>query len=438
MSAPSEYHPLPDFFTLRQACPASPLLVPEKVVRPSLEACAARWPAGGRVAVAVGSRGITGLADWVRATVEALRDAGFRPFLVPAMGSHGGGTPEGQAKVLAGYGVIPMELGVELDASVDTVVLGRTSEGWPVHGGRAAYAADVILVINRIKPHTDFGGPVGSGLLKMLAVGLGKPVGAVQFHAAASRSDPGRMIQELARVHLAAGKVRAGLAIVEDERHQPCLAELVPAEEFEAAEARLLQEAARRMPRLPFADIDLLVVDRIGKNISGTGMDPHVIRRRVEGYSASLHDVEGPPPRIRRILVRDLAPESHGNAIGIGLADFTTDRLVAAMDARITFLNALTALNVHGAKVPMHFATDRECLERALQSLALPDVRAARVVRIRDTLSLETMEVSTALWEEALGQPGLQVVHPPSPWLFDGAGSLLGATGAGSGNEAPR
>lgn len=429
MSASTENLLLPDFFGLRQTFPASPTLLPGPWMRQSLEPWKTRWPAGGRLAVAVGSRGISGLAEWVHATVDGLRAMGFRPFLVPAMGSHGGGTPAGQAEVLAGYGIRPAEMGVELDASVDTVVLGRTSQGWPVHGGRAAYAADGILVINRVKPHTDFGGPVGSGLLKMLAVGLGKPAGAVQFHAAASRSDPGRMIQELARVHLATGRVLAGLAIVEDERHQPCLAELVPAAQFEAAEARLLQEAARRMPRLPFADIDLLVVDQIGKNISGTGMDPHVIHRRVEGYSAALHHVEGPPPRIRRIFVRGLAPESHGNAIGIGLADFTTDRLVNAMDAQATFLNALTALNLHGAKIPMHFATDRECLARAMQSLALPDARAARVVRIRDTLSLETMEASAALWEEALGQPNLQVLHPPAPWLFDGAGDLLGAGG---------
>ncbi len=421
---------MPRLFRLRQEFPASPAVDLEAAVTRGLAGLRDRFPAGGRVAVAVGSRGITGLAELVGATIKFVRSAGLTPFLVPAMGSHGGGTSSGQAAILAGYGIIPDRLGVCLDASMETEVLGRTEQGLEVHGGTVAARADAIILINRVKPHTDFRGPIGSGLLKMLAVGLGKRAGAVAFHGAASRMDPGEVIRAFAQVALRALPVVAGVAVVEDQRHRPAIVEVVPAAAFEAAEARLLVEAAARMPRLPFDDLDLLIVDRLGKNISGTGMDPNVIHRSVEGYSTALAHRSGPPPRIRRIFVRELTPESRGNAIGIGLADFTTARLVQAMDARATALNALTALNLHGAKVPIHFDSDAVCLEHALASLALLDARTARIVRIRDTLSLETMEASEPLLKEARGRRDLTVLSEPGSAAFDPDGNLIGLAGA--------
>ena len=416
--------PLPRLFRLRQNYPASPALDVAETVSAGFRDLGARWPRSGRVAVAVGSRGITRLSEFVTAVVDAIRSAGLTPFLVPAMGSHGGGTPAGQAAILATYGITPEALGVELDASLDTTVLGRTPEGVEVHASTAALRAQGVVVINRIKPHTDFSGPVGSGLLKMLAVGLGKRNGAVAFHRAASRLEPGGVIRTIARTVLERLPVLAGVAIVEDRRHQPALAEVVPATAFEAAEARLLTEAAARMPRLPFDDIDLLIVDRLGKNISGTGMDPNVINRAVEGYSSSLAHASSRPPRIRRILVRDLTPETHGNAIGLGLADFTTSRVVEGMDRQATFLNALTALNVLGAKTPIHFESDRTCLRHALASLTLANPRTARVVRIRDTLSLETLEASESMREEAQARTDLTVLSEPAEAGFDEEGNL--------------
>ena len=425
MNLPPACPPLPALFRLRQTYPPSVAINFAALFAQGLESCRARFPRSGRVAVAVGSRGITRLSELVQTVLTSLRACGLEPFLVPAMGSNGGGTPEGQAALLAGYGVTPQSMGANLDASMDTTLLGRTPEGAEVHASAAAARADGIVVINRIKPHTDFSGPVGSGLLKMLAVGLGKRHGAVAFHAAASRSDPGTVIRDMARVVLGSLPVLFGVAVVEDQRHQPALVEVVPPDQFEAAEARLLVEASRRMPGLPFADINLLIVDRLGKNISGTGMDPNVINRSVEGYSISLAHQHGKPPRIRRIFVRDLTPETRGNAIGIGLADFTTTRLVRSMDARVTSLNALTALNLQGAKIPIHFEADSECLAHALASLALSDPGSARVVRIRDTLSLEEFEASSGLLAEARSQPGLVILSDPAPARFDDQGVLV-------------
>jgi hypothetical protein len=415
----------PQVFRLRQHHPApSPIAIRETVIA-GLAALQPRFPASGRIAVAVGSRGITQLPVFVEAILTSLRTAGLTPFIVPSMGSHGGGTPEGQTDILAGYGIGSANLAVELDPTMDTTVLGHIAGGVPVHTSTAALQADGIIVLNRIKPHTDFRGPVGSGLLKMLAVGLGKKNGATAFHIAASRRNPGEVVRDMARIILASAPILAGIAIVEDAQHQPVLIEIIPPGDFEATDARLLEEAACRMPRLPFDDIDLLIVDRLGKNISGTGMDPNVINRSVEGYSCALSHQAATPPTVRRIFVRELTAETHGNATGIGLADFTTRRLVESMDRRATSLNALTALNIHGAKIPIYFDTDAECIGHAIASLALPDPSAARIVRIRDTLSVADVEASAACLEETRRRPDLTVVSELAPMRLDEVGNLV-------------
>ena len=294
----------------------------------------------------------------------------------------------------------------------------------PVYCSVEALAADGIVLVNRVKPHTDFSGTLGSGLLKMCVIGLGKRAGATAMHLAASRLGHERVIRGMAHVLLRAAPVLGGVAILENQFHDTARLVVLPREEMETAEKALLVEARALMPLLPFDEIDLLIVDRLGKNISSAGMDPNVIGRGVQGYSGSLRREGRPAPFIRRIFVRDLTPETHGNAIGLGLADVTTTRLVRAMDHRVTSINALTALTPHCAKVPIHFDTDREAIDLTLTSLALLDLRSARVVRILDTLSLTNMEVSEALMEEVRQRADLAATSGPSEMKFDAEENL--------------
>jgi len=379
-----------------QDFPSTPPLDMSAEIRRCLAPIQPRLKPGQRIAIGVGSRGIANLSTIVAEVIAVLRKAGCQPFIVPAMGSHGGATPEGQVQLLADYGVSEAALKVPVQAGMDARQIGVTEQGLPVWFSEAALAADGIIVINRIKPHTDFlSDTLGSGVIKMLVVGLGKRVGAAQYHRAASQFGYEQVLRSTIKVTLGQVPLLCGLAIVENQRHDTVRLEALLPDELVTKETELFREAKRLMPGLPFHEIDLLIVDRIGKNISGTGMDTNVIGRGVHGYSTALGD-RNAPPRIGRIFVRDLTPETHGNAIGIGLADFTTTRLVQTMDRDITFINALTSMTPSSAKVPIHFDTDREAITAALSSLAIEDVSQAKVVRIADTLSLETMEVSEA------------------------------------------
>lgn len=377
-----------------------------------------------RIAVGVGSRGITGLRAIVAAVLRQLRAAGADPFIVPAMGSHGGATPDGQREVLATYDITEATMGVPILASLDVQQIGTTAEGAPVFCSTDALAADGIILINRIKPHTDFRGTLGSGLLKMSVIGLGKRTGAAAMHSAASRIGHERAIRSMARVLLARTPILGGLAILENAFHETARLVAIPGAAMETAEDPLLHEARALMPRLPFEEIDLLIVDRIGKNISGSGMDPNVTNRWVQGYASALVRDGGDAPFIRRIFVRDLTAETHGNGIGIGLADLTTSRLVRQLDMRITGINALTSLTPNTAKIPIYFDTDREAIERALDSVGLEDVRSARLVRIADTLSVVEMEVSERLWNETRDNPALTALTEARDLQFDADGNL--------------
>ena len=381
---------------------------------------------GARIAVGVGSRGITHLAAIVAAVLAEIRRAGAEPFIIPAMGSHGGATPEGQREVLASYGITEAAMGVPILASLEVQQVGATGDGVPVFCSTDALAADGIVLVNRIKPHTDFFGALGSGLVKMSVIGLGKRTGATAMHQAAMHLGYERVIRSMASVLLQNAPVLGGVAILENQFHDTARLLVVPREEIESAEDALLVEARGLMPLLPFEEIDLLIVDRIGKNISGAGMDPNVTGRSIHGYSSLLAREDRPAPFIRRIFVRGLTPETHGNAIGIGMADFTTTRLVRAMDERATFINSLTAMTPQSAKVPVHFDTDREALDRALDSLALPDRRTARLVRIADTLSLAEMEISESLAPELQRHPHLTALDEPHDFFFDADGNLPG------------
>ncbi|MBU6400880.1 MAG: DUF2088 domain-containing protein, partial [Verrucomicrobia bacterium] len=370
-----------------------------------------------------GSRGITGLRTIVAAVVEALRGAGAQPYLVPAMGSHGGATAEGQVAILAEYGITKAALHVPIRAGMEVERVGKTPEGAEVYFSAEALRADGILIVNRVKPHTDFSGGIGSGILKMTVVGLGKRVGAANYHAWAARVGYEQMLRSLARVIVGRAPILGGIAMVENQRHDTARIAGLTRDELEPREEALFAEASRLMPRLPFEEIDLLVVDRLGKNISGAGMDPNIIGRGVHG--SALRGQSQVSPTVRRIFVRDLTPETHGNAIGIGMADMTTTRLVRAMNPEITYVNALTSLALHSVKIPMHCATDREAITRSLASLALPDARQARVVRIADTLSLEQFEASEPCLGIRQDKGTLTVTGPPEEMRFDGGDNLV-------------
>ncbi len=384
-----------------------------------------RLKPGARIAVGVGSRGIVRLAEIVAATLGELRAAGTRPFIFPAMGSHGGATPEGQRAMLASFGVTEAAMGVPIRDSLDVREVGRTPENQPVYASTEALDADGILFINRIKPHTDFSSPtLGSGLLKMTVIGLGKRSGAAAMHLAASQFGYERALRTMADVLLGAAPIIGGVAILENQFHDLARVVVVPTADLVRDEAVLLAESRALMPLLPFDEIDLLIVDRIGKNISGTGMDPNVIMRSVDGFSTSLARAGRPSPFIRRIFVRNLTEETHGNALGIGLADFTTTRCVRATDRRVTDINSLTALTPNIAKLPVAFDTDREAIERALASLPLADPAAARIVRIANTLSLAELDISESLAADVVGRPDLVVCGTAQTMPFDAQGNL--------------
>jgi len=410
-------------FRVRQKLAATPPLDLPCVVRDQLAVVSAALRPGARIALAVGSRGIANLAAIVAEALATLKAAGAEPFIVPAMGSHGGATPEGQCRLLADYGVTELALGVPIRAAMDVECLGRTEDGVDLFCSAEALRADGILLINRVKPHTDFGGAIGSGLVKMAVVGLGKHAGAIAFHRAAHRVGYERALRTLARLVLSKAPLLGGLAIIENQRHETARLVFVPSKEMEAREPELAAEAARLMPKLPVDDIDLLIVDRLGKDISGTGMDPNVIGRQIHGYSL-LESEARVRPLIRRLFVRDLTPGSHGNATGIGMADFTTTRLVRAFDRKATYTNALTAMSLQGSKIPIHFETDRECLAQALATLPLTDPRQAKVVRIADTLSLSELELSQAYTEEVRRRADLEIVGSPAEIRFDPEGNL--------------
>jgi len=415
---------------VRQNFPRLARLAIDQAIKDEFQKKALGHPlAGKRIAVGVGSRGISNLKRIVAAVLAELRARGASPFVVPAMGSHGGATPEGQAHILETYGITPASMNVTFETSMETVCLGTTDDGIGVNFSAPALKADGIFPINRVKPHTDFQANVGSGLLKMLAIGFGKQAGAAACHAASSRLGHERVLRQVARMVLNRAPVLAGLAIVENQFHETADLVILTPDTLETEEGQLLVKARKLMPTLPFADIDLLIVDQMGKNISGAGMDPNVIGRAVRGYSSSLVPLPGVSPSISRIFVRGLTAASSGNAVGIGMADFTTTATVAGIDLQASYVNALTALTPQTVKIPIHFNTDREVVERALYSLALENTALARVVQIRDTLSLEVMRVSSAYSEELGKRTDLSPLGSESEMKFDLKGNLAPVDG---------
>src|SRR5262245_21626094 len=325
---------------------------------------------GHTVALTAGSRGIANIPVVLKAAADFLKRLGAKPFLVPAMGSHGGGTAAGQRQVIESYGITEEFVGVPIRAAMDVKSLGTTPEGFPVYLDKHAAEADHIGVVGRVKPHTGYHGPVESGLLKMMMIGLGKHVGALAYHRILLEQPYDLVVRSVGRLMRARAPVAFGLAVVENAYDETALVEAVAPAEFEPREEYLLTRAKEWLARLPFREADLLVVDEIGKDISGSGMDTNVVgrKRAFRGQSS-----EG-QPQMRLIFVRGLTEKTHGNATGVGLADFTTTRLLKQMDYRATVINCLTAGYPEGATLPVHFDTDREVLDAAL---AIIGTRAA-------------------------------------------------------------
>jgi len=412
---------LPRFLRLEQKVDAPALGDAEAATRAALaDLPAAKFIRRGmKVAVGAGSRGISNYAAIVRVVCEELMKLGAEVFIVPAMGSHGGATAAGQLEVLAHSGITESAMSVPIKSSMEVVELERTGK-FTIYHDRAAGGADAVVLVNRIKPHTDFHGPIESGLMKMAAIGLGKQKGAHQFHQASARMGHAQALLAVAREVLRLGRIAFGVGVIENQVHQTARIVALPAAQMEEREMKLLEEARRLMPRLPFEEVDLLVVDEMGKNLSGTGLDTNVIRREIEGSF-----LKPAANAVRRIYVRSLHPHSYGNAAGIGMVDFVHDRLLGAMDTKATWMNVISSLTPVNARVPMHFPTDREALAAAMQTLGHANAEAARVLWIKNTLSCHTLVASEAYLDEARTRTELAALSEPELLAFDARGDLV-------------
>ena len=375
---------------------------------------------GMSVALTAGSRGIAEIHEILRSIVEILKEMGAEPFVVPAMGSHGGATAEGQVEILDSLGVTEESCGAPIRSSMDVVEIGETERGVPVYMDRIASEADGVVLVNRIKAHTDFRSSIESGLMKMASIGLGKHEQALALHGYGVEGIRDFMV-EVADEVLASGHVLFGVATVENAYDEPAIVEAIPAKTIREREAELLAEYMGMMPALPVSDIDVLYVDALGKNYSGTGMDTNVIGRfRILG-------VEEPgSPAVKYIVVGDVSEESHGNALGVGLADLTTQRLADRVERKAMNANVITSTFVERAKVPMVLESDEEALRTAIRCNWGVPPEETRLVRIPNTLHLEYLYVSENMVDEALAHAESEVVGDPEDLRFDPEGYLEG------------
>src|ERR1035437_8808095 len=412
---------LPRWALVRQHMDAAEVADVAEAVGEALEPVRAAITPGSRVCLAVGSRGIDRIDEVVRAAVAWVRAAGAEVFVVPAMGSHGGATPEGQLEVLATYGMTPESIGCEIRSSMETAKLGEDRPGVPVFVDRNAFeGADVIVPINRVKPHTDFTGEIESGLMKMIAIGLGKQRGADTFHRQgfATFHD---LIPAVAEFTVSKVNIPFGLPLGENGYARLWRIEAVPRDRIWDRERELLAMARERMARLPLGSMDVLILDYIGKDISGLGMDSNVVGRYYTGPT-------GAGPSVQRIFVRDLTAETEGNAVGIGMADVVLRRAVEKMDTHKTYMNCITAKTPEGARVALTVDTDRQALSIAIASCLKVEPPDARIVRIRDTKHLGLLYVSEPALADVLATGRCEIVRPLEAIEYDRAGMFTAST----------
>lgn len=375
---------------------------------------------GQSVAITAGSRGIANIAAIVQSTVEYFRSIGAEPFIVAAMGSHGGGTPEGQRQILADYGITEESCRCPVRCRMETTVLAQTPEGIPVHFARDAADADHVFVVNRVKPHTRLEGELQSGLMKMMLIGLGKHEGAKVYHRAFADFSFDQIVRSVAQQVIDKGRVLGGLGIVENSYDETALLRAVHPREFEAQEKQLLALARQWLPRLPFDHADILLVDEIGKEISGCGMDTNVIGRKRHIHHAAPEE----SPKIKRVIVRGLTEQTHGNATGLGYAEFCLTRAVTAMDRKKTWINCTTSGYPAVGMIPPYFDTDRETLEIALGTIGLVEPTRAKLLWICNTLDVVEVECSEAYLNDARQRSDLEVLTEPRAMPLDAAGNL--------------
>lgn len=378
-----------------------------------------RVKTGDSIAITGGSRGIANIDIITKAIVDELKKLGAQPFIFPAMGSHGGATAEGQIRILANLGITEETIGCPIKSDMEPAYLGKAALDYPIYVDRNAVDADHIVIVNRIKAHTKFEGPVESGLMKMMAIGMGKQKGASYYHRAAVRLSFQKIVENVGLEVMKKCPILFGLAMVENALHETCVIRGIQPEDILENEKVLLQTAKERMAKLPFDEIDVLIVDEIGKDISGTGMDTNVTGRN--------HDLLGDftaRPRVKRVFVRDLTKKTEGNATGIGLADFTTTRLVEKMDKKKTWTNVITGISPEKGAIPIHFDTDKEVLDACFRTIGDTTPAETRVIHIRNTQDVQRIYVSHAYAAEIEKNPALKLVNDWKELELDSAGNM--------------
>jgi len=375
---------------------------------------------GSRVAISAGSRGITDIATIISSIVREVKAFGGDPFIIPAMGSHGGGTATGQKDILEDYGITEKRVGAPVIPSMEVVKLGETQSGIPVFVDQKAYEADHIIVVNRIKEHTEFQGQIESGIIKMMVIGLGKHKGATIAHQFAVKYGYERTIIEIGKYMLEKAPVSLGIGIVENGYGQTAQITAINPSDFLRVETKLLQNARTRTPKIPFDEMDILIVDECGKEISGTGMDTKVI-----GRIMNIYELEVDKPKITRIILRDLSKKTHGNATGVGLADFVTKRVVNKFDCKSTYVNCITGVTPEKGRLPMVCENDKEALDFAIATAGPLNLDKLRIVWIKNTSNLSELFISQGLLAKAQGKEKLEIVGNMLEIKFDEHSNLI-------------
>lgn len=410
---------LPRFFRVRQKFARVTEVDPAQAVKRELEklGVAGKIKPGESVAITVGSRGIANIPTIVSAIVDFCKSVSAQPFIVPAMGSHGGATAEGQQKMLASLGVTEESVGAPIRSSMETVLVAEAPEGFPVHFDKYASQADHVIVTNRIKPHTSFAGKLESGLMKMMLIGLGNHEGAVVYHQVIKNYSFDQIVRSVAGVVLEKMPILCGLAILENAFEETALIEGTLPDDFVVNEERWLTQAKEWLPKLPVEALDILIVNQIGKDISGTGLDTNIVGRKFNDHEARPEEF----PKIKRICVRGLTPGSKGNATGIGIAEFCRSHVVEEMDKAATRVNCLTSGHITAAMIPVDYATDRAMLKDAVNTIGMTSPETLSVIWLHDTLHLVELECSEGLWEQLSGRDDLEVIQPlrPMDWQND-------------------
>ena len=378
-----------------------------------------RLAPGSRVAIGVGSRGIANIATIVRAVVAFWKDAGMKPFIFPAMGSHGAATAEGQADVLAHYDITEQTMGCPIVSSLEVVSVGHTPEGIETFIDKNAFDSDGVMLVGRVKWHTDFAGKIESGLFKMMAIGLGKFHGAQRYHTYGYNLGMETVIIAIGRQVLKSGKILGGLAILEDANHNTAQLTAVPVDQMERREVELLAQVKQWMGHLPVS-AHILILDQIGKPISGAGFDTKVGNRGVNGEYNPWPNT----PKFHRLFIRDLHPNSYGNGVGLGMADVVSDRLLGKIDWTPTSINSLTASSPAAVQTPLHYSTDRECLERIAPTVGLIDLSELRICWVKNTLELNPTMLSENCMPELVEKPGIEILTDPAHIKFDAEGNM--------------